>query len=562
MVFGGPGLVREMSDLRPRGRRPDARKVSRANPDTLVVGVDFALTHLRLTSAVNAVLRGAWFVATNRDPIYPIEDGLLAGAGSIVAAVSWSAGREPDLVVGKPEPTLFIEAAASVGIPAQDAVVIGDGLVTDISAANRGRGTLGADAHRCDDAEQAVDARSRRCARPRWRAMRASSNACSSDSRPSRTLGRLQRGLGAQRRRRTRPGVARAVGSSSWRNATSRAWRSIAHSSGSVMPTSSHDVAVLAHQRQVADGAVVRRERHGHAGAEQRCAIGCSATDGTMSGLDVAGRAEVQGDARARSARPSDAGSSIAPGPWAMRDGFELQRAPDLRRATPLAGMAGDAEAAGARHVERGARGAADPGKRSSWPAQSKPVSPSPTKRTASSAISRFRSGGCERSATAMSRISTPVAAAPRPRARDHRRDPVPQREPALRVQRRRPADLGVARPVRRHVLDQLVRDALQRLGVLHQRDRQVEGAQQLELALAADRSDQAVAHRSRFMPSSRPRWRASSSAVSGRSDPSRWRCSSALGIRAMSASTGSATVDRPPARRRDRLRQQSRPAS
>ena len=106
-------------------------------PDTLAVGIDFDLTHERLTCAVNAVLRGAWFVATNRDPIYPVEEGLLAGAGSMVAAVSWSAGREPDLVVGKPEPTLFIEAAASADVPVQDAVVIGDSLVTDIRAANR-----------------------------------------------------------------------------------------------------------------------------------------------------------------------------------------------------------------------------------------------------------------------------------------------------------------------------------------------------------------------------------------------------------------------------------------
>jgi HAD superfamily hydrolase (TIGR01450 family) len=138
MVFGGPGLAREMTDLGLEVVDPTPEGLAR-EPDVLAVGIDFDLTHLRLTCAVNAVLRGAWFVATNRDPIYPVEEGLLAGAGSMVAAVSWSAGREPDLIVGKPEPTLFIQAAASVNVPVEDAVVIGDSLVTDIRAANRVR---------------------------------------------------------------------------------------------------------------------------------------------------------------------------------------------------------------------------------------------------------------------------------------------------------------------------------------------------------------------------------------------------------------------------------------
>ena len=102
---------------------------------------------------MNAVLRGAWFVATNRDPIYPAEDGLLAGAGSMVAAVApgppaasrtwWSASPSRRCSSRRPP---------SAGVPVQDAVVIGDSLVTDIRAAQPGRRPVGADAHRRDDA--------------------------------------------------------------------------------------------------------------------------------------------------------------------------------------------------------------------------------------------------------------------------------------------------------------------------------------------------------------------------------------------------------------------------
>jgi ribonucleotide monophosphatase NagD (HAD superfamily) len=53
----------------------------------------------------------------------------------MVAAVAVAAGREPDLTVGKPEPRLFEAAAELCGVPANEAVVIGDGLLTDIRAA-------------------------------------------------------------------------------------------------------------------------------------------------------------------------------------------------------------------------------------------------------------------------------------------------------------------------------------------------------------------------------------------------------------------------------------------
>ena len=136
MVLGGPGLARELRDVGIAVVSPTERGL-KAAPDALVVGVDFSLSYSRLSISATAVRRGARFVATNRDPMYPTAEGLNAGAGSIVAAVAVAAGREPDLVIGKPEPRLFEAAAELAGVPAQEAIVIGDGLVTDIRAANR-----------------------------------------------------------------------------------------------------------------------------------------------------------------------------------------------------------------------------------------------------------------------------------------------------------------------------------------------------------------------------------------------------------------------------------------
>jgi HAD superfamily hydrolase (TIGR01450 family) len=135
MVFGGPGLARE---LREAGIDTVAAEPAglTADLDAVVVGVDFDLDYQRLSVAAEAVRDGLFFAATNRDPVFPGPDGLMAGAGSIVAALAVAGRREPDLVVGKPEPGLMQAAADAVGIPATDALVIGDGLGTDILAAH------------------------------------------------------------------------------------------------------------------------------------------------------------------------------------------------------------------------------------------------------------------------------------------------------------------------------------------------------------------------------------------------------------------------------------------
>lgn len=134
MVFGGPGLARELRDAGLRTVAPTDRGLA-ADPGAVVVGVDFQLSYPRLSTAAEAVRRGARFIATNRDPVYPSVDGLWAGAGAMVAAIAVAGGREPDIVVGKPQPRLFQAAAESVGEAPQQAVVIGDSLVTDIAAA-------------------------------------------------------------------------------------------------------------------------------------------------------------------------------------------------------------------------------------------------------------------------------------------------------------------------------------------------------------------------------------------------------------------------------------------
>jgi 4-nitrophenyl phosphatase len=146
LVVGGRGLVHEIEDVgieavfsgdAAERWLANGRNAAAANGhvDAVVVGLDTEFTYGRLACATEAVRAGARFIATNRDPIYPLEQGFMPGAGSVVAAIATSTSVEP-ISIGKPGPLLLQVAARAVGRRADEAVMIGDSLVTDVPAAH------------------------------------------------------------------------------------------------------------------------------------------------------------------------------------------------------------------------------------------------------------------------------------------------------------------------------------------------------------------------------------------------------------------------------------------
>ncbi|MEX1172541.1 MAG: HAD-IIA family hydrolase [Chloroflexota bacterium] len=145
LVLGASGLERELRDegldvvtaghaaTRMHQEGIDGWAAAGA-PDAVVTGLDPNLTYLRLAAAADCVRAGARFIATNRDPVYPTERGLRPGAGSVAAALEATTGVTP-LSIGKPAPHLLELAAEAVGRDAGEAIMIGDGIGTDLAAA-------------------------------------------------------------------------------------------------------------------------------------------------------------------------------------------------------------------------------------------------------------------------------------------------------------------------------------------------------------------------------------------------------------------------------------------
>ncbi len=99
LVCGGVGIVEALTArgaIAVPGDDPSGEAV-----DAVMVGLHRQFDYERLRIAATAVRRGARFIATNNDATFPTPDGLIPGAGAIVAAVAAAGGRSP-VVAGKP----------------------------------------------------------------------------------------------------------------------------------------------------------------------------------------------------------------------------------------------------------------------------------------------------------------------------------------------------------------------------------------------------------------------------------------------------------------------------
>ena len=99
--------------------------------DVVLAALDTQLTYQKIANAAMLIRKGARFIATNTDKTYPTPLGLMPGAGTVVAAITAASGEEP-LVIGKPQPAMFLQAMERMGTRPAETLCVGDRLETDI----------------------------------------------------------------------------------------------------------------------------------------------------------------------------------------------------------------------------------------------------------------------------------------------------------------------------------------------------------------------------------------------------------------------------------------------
>jgi 4-nitrophenyl phosphatase len=124
-VVGTPSLEEEF--------RQHGFRLVEQEPDFLVLGFDTTLTYQKLWTLCDFVRADIPYLATHPDFKCPTETGWMPDVGAMIAFVKAATGREPDLVVGKPNRLIVDAAAAKMNLPVNQLAMVGDRLYTDIA---------------------------------------------------------------------------------------------------------------------------------------------------------------------------------------------------------------------------------------------------------------------------------------------------------------------------------------------------------------------------------------------------------------------------------------------
>ena len=122
-IIGENGLQSALED--------EGFRISDDHPVAVVAGIDRDISFEKLKKACLLIRSGVPFYGTNPDRTFPTPEGLIPGAGSILAALEACTDTHP-IIAGKPGPTLFEFAMQRLGTTPSETLVVGDRVETDI----------------------------------------------------------------------------------------------------------------------------------------------------------------------------------------------------------------------------------------------------------------------------------------------------------------------------------------------------------------------------------------------------------------------------------------------
>lgn len=131
LVLGEQALEAEIEDAGLR-LHDGAQEVC----DYVVVGYSSEFTRKKFEEATRHLLAGAKLIGTNPDRLLPAPDGPIPGCGPQISFLEEAASTKA-VIVGKPNAEIINLALSRLNVSAEDALIIGDNLETDIEAGVR-----------------------------------------------------------------------------------------------------------------------------------------------------------------------------------------------------------------------------------------------------------------------------------------------------------------------------------------------------------------------------------------------------------------------------------------
>ena len=131
-LLGTPSMITEFEAAGFESTADDPNDV----PDMLVVGFDMSLTYARLCRAAWWASQKLPYIATNPDRVCPTDkEIILVDCSSIYTCIEHATGRQPDAVIGKPDPRMLDGILERYHLDPTEVAMIGDRIYTDVKMA-------------------------------------------------------------------------------------------------------------------------------------------------------------------------------------------------------------------------------------------------------------------------------------------------------------------------------------------------------------------------------------------------------------------------------------------
>lgn len=124
-VIGDTGLTNALYDV--------GFTMNNVNPEYVIVGETRTYNYEKIELAVLLVAKGAKLIGTNPDLTGPMENGIMPATRALISPIELTTGKRA-YYIGKPNPLMMREGMKKLGCTADETIIVGDRMDTDIVA--------------------------------------------------------------------------------------------------------------------------------------------------------------------------------------------------------------------------------------------------------------------------------------------------------------------------------------------------------------------------------------------------------------------------------------------